>query len=386
MTVKIYLVGGAVRDIALGLTPVDHDYLIVGADEAYVEQMISNGFTQVGKDFPVFLHPNTGAEYALARTERKVGPGHGGFTVETAGVTLEEDCKRRDFTINSMAIDIEDPFAPYFIIDPYNGLADLQSKTIRATSPESFKDDPLRALRAIRFACRYDFNIDDTTQMMMDDIIDMDKMDELSIERLQQELYKSAADGLAAFNKFIFWTALYGTFKCIYTSFFKNTKPDETELLSAVINFGSRQFDKMVNIPLDVDFIVACGFLHVKLSDLRDNKFASRVIDIIQTVQVIESSSAHYKMKTAHERFNILNRTMLIRDTSPTSLFQIKFIMEHVLCVKSDLFFADLVILLAVKAKMGTLINQQFESDPTFSSKKIADFAKNTLIKSLPTI
>ena len=144
---KIYLVGGAVRDQLLGLDVKDRDYLVVGATPAMMQ---AQGYQQVGKDFPVFLHPKTQCEYALARTERKSGQGYTGFEVHAApDVTLEEDLKRRDLTINAIAQDEQGQ-----LYDPYQGQADIASKQLRHVS-EAFVEDPLRVLRVARFAARF---------------------------------------------------------------------------------------------------------------------------------------------------------------------------------------------------------------------------------------
>lgn len=144
---KIYLVGGFVRDTLLELQPKDKDYVVVGSSP---EEMLSKGFVEVGKDFPVFLHPETKDEYALARTERKVGLGYKGFDCDWKGVSLDDDLFRRDLTINSIAKDIETGA----VIDPFNGLSDLENKVLRPVS-EYFKEDPIRLLRVARFLARY---------------------------------------------------------------------------------------------------------------------------------------------------------------------------------------------------------------------------------------
>ncbi|MFM1895003.1 MAG: hypothetical protein RLZZ385_77, partial [Pseudomonadota bacterium] len=144
---KTYLVGGAVRDRLLGLPVKDRDWVVVGAT---VQDMVDQGFLQVGKDFPVFLHPVSHEEYALARTETKTGPGHRGFTVHAhPAVTLEEDLGRRDLTINAIA---EDPQGA--IVDPYDGREDMRRRLLRHVSP-AFSEDPLRVLRVARFAARF---------------------------------------------------------------------------------------------------------------------------------------------------------------------------------------------------------------------------------------
>jgi tRNA nucleotidyltransferase (CCA-adding enzyme) len=144
---QIFLVGGAVRDELLGLTVKDRDWVVVGSNP---EEMMERGFTPVGKDFPVFLHPQSREEYALARTERKSAPGYHGFTFHASPeVTLEEDLQRRDLTINAMAKTIEGE-----LIDPFEGQRDLQNKVFRHVSP-AFKEDPVRVLRLARFATRF---------------------------------------------------------------------------------------------------------------------------------------------------------------------------------------------------------------------------------------
>ena len=144
---KTYVVGGAVRDELLGLPIKDRDYVVVGSTP---EEMVRLGFRPVGKDFPVFLHPQTHEEYALARTERKSGRGYKGFTVHAApDVTLEDDLRRRDLTINAMAKDEQGE-----IIDPFGGARDLEKKILRHVS-DAFAEDPVRILRVARFAARF---------------------------------------------------------------------------------------------------------------------------------------------------------------------------------------------------------------------------------------
>jgi tRNA nucleotidyltransferase (CCA-adding enzyme) len=144
---KIYCVGGAIRDELLGLPVKDRDWVVVGATP---EALLAEGYRPVGKDFPVFLHPRTHEEHALARTERKTAPGYAGFVFHTdAAVTLEEDLARRDLTINAMARGDDD-----VLVDPYGGQADLQARIFRHVSP-AFAEDPVRILRVARFAARF---------------------------------------------------------------------------------------------------------------------------------------------------------------------------------------------------------------------------------------
>lgn len=178
---KIYCVGGAVRDALLGLPVQDKDYVVVGATP---EQMTQLGYRPVGKDFPVFLHPQTHEEYALARTERKSGKGYKGFVVHAASdVTLEQDLLRRDLTINAIAQDSDGK-----LIDPYGGQQDLQAKLLRHVSP-AFAEDPVRILRLARFAARFvDFQVHPSTLQLMQQMVQAGEVDALVPERVWQEL------------------------------------------------------------------------------------------------------------------------------------------------------------------------------------------------------
>ena len=183
---KTYLVGGAVRDRLLGMEVKDKDYVVVGATP---EQMINLGFAPVGKDFPVFLHPKTKEECALARTERKNAKGHKGFEFfASPTVTLEEDLARRDFTINAIAEDADGN-----LIDPFNGQADLKKKILRHIGP-AFSEDPLRVLRACRFAARLNFTIAEDTLALMRTISLTDELRHLSAERIWSELSRGLSE------------------------------------------------------------------------------------------------------------------------------------------------------------------------------------------------
>ena len=186
---KTYLVGGAVRDELLGYPHSEKDWVVVGATP---EQMLASGFQQVGRDFPVFLHPDTKEEYALARTERKTAPGYKGFEIHAdTEVTLEQDLQRRDLTINALA---KDPAGN--IIDPFNGLKDLHDKMLRHVSP-AFCEDPVRILRVARFAARYahlDFHVADQTMHLMKQMVADGEVDALVPERVWQEMEKALSE------------------------------------------------------------------------------------------------------------------------------------------------------------------------------------------------
>jgi len=185
---EVYEVGGAVRDSLLGLPVTEQDYVVVGAT---AKDMLARGFRQVGRDFPVFLHPETNEEYALARVERKTGSGHTAFDVDaSADVSLEDDLKRRDLTINAIARD-----ATGAIVDPYGGRRDLEQRCLRHVSP-AFAEDPLRVLRVARFAARLNglgFTVADETLELMRAIAASGELASLSPERVWQETEKALA-------------------------------------------------------------------------------------------------------------------------------------------------------------------------------------------------
>src|SRR5688572_15929540 len=186
---RVYEVGGAVRDALLGLPVEERDWVVVGASAGELE---ARGFKRVGKDFPVFLHPSTGEEYALARTERKTAPGYTGFAFDAAPtVTLEDDLKRRDLTINAIAR-AEDGA----IVDPWSGRADLAARVLRHVSP-AFVEDPLRVLRVARFAARFaplGFTIADETLALMRRIVDDGELAHLVAERVWQETQRALGE------------------------------------------------------------------------------------------------------------------------------------------------------------------------------------------------
>jgi len=184
--VEIYLVGGAVRDSLLNLPVSEHDWVVVGATPEY---MLENGYQQVGKDFPVFLHPVTHDEYALARTERKSGSGYNGFTCYAApDVTLEQDLMRRDLTINAIAKSNDGK-----LFDPYHGQRDIEQRLLRHVS-DAFGEDPLRVLRVARFAARFahlDFTVAPETQALMQQMAESGELEALTPERVWKETEKA---------------------------------------------------------------------------------------------------------------------------------------------------------------------------------------------------
>lgn len=196
---KIYQVGGCVRDNLLGLEPKDHDYVVVGSS---VDEMLSLGYKLIeATSFPVFHHPDTREEYALARTERKNGVGYHGFVVNAdPSVTLEEDLRRRDLTINAMALDLE----TNNLVDPFNGKHDLANGILRHVS-EAFAEDPLRVLRVARFRARYGFSVATETMNLMTHLVSKGEMLNLTPERVWLELEK----GLMEKRPVVFIITLY---------------------------------------------------------------------------------------------------------------------------------------------------------------------------------
>src|SRR6476659_4098554 len=186
---QTFLVGGAVRDRLLGLAVRDRDYVVVGGRP---QDLLDLGYKPVGKDFPVFLHPQTSEEYALARTERKTGRGYHGFAFDTAAdVTLEDDLRRRDLTINAIAEDDNG-----VLIDPFGGAADLRDRILRHVSP-AFAEDPVRVLRVARFAARFaarGFRIADETLALMRQIVQAGEIDHLQTERVWTETQKALGE------------------------------------------------------------------------------------------------------------------------------------------------------------------------------------------------
>jgi len=193
-SLECYLVGGAVRDLIMGFKVKDRDWVVIGATP---DEMVDLGFKPVGKDFPVFLHPQTKEEYALARTERKVARGYHGFEFHCdPGITLEMDLSRRDLTMNAIAMDRNDK-----IIDPFNGQCDIKRRTIRHVS-DAFCEDPVRILRAARFASRYtNFNVSDSTLKLMNTMVRQGEIDALVPERIWQEMLAAMTE--KKFSRFI---------------------------------------------------------------------------------------------------------------------------------------------------------------------------------------
>lgn len=215
---QVFMVGGAVRDMLLGLEAQDHDYVVVGSTP---EEMLAAGFAKVGADFPVFLHPVTGEEYALARKEKKTGVGYLGFETEFGtDVTLEDDLSRRDLTINSMAFepDADEP-GTYLVHDYFGGQEDLHNKVLRHTS-DAFQEDPVRVLRVARFRARYgsDWKVAPETVALVSQMAKKGVLDELTAERVWKELSRALMEPHARlfFDTLLRMDALHVLFPEVY--------------------------------------------------------------------------------------------------------------------------------------------------------------------------
>ena len=236
---KIYQVGGAVRDKIMGIEPHDFDYMVVGSD---IQEMKALGFKQVGKQFPVFLHPKTKDEYALARKEIKIGPKHADFSfIFDRDVTLEEDLLRRDFTCNALAYDIENDK----VVDFHNGIQDIQNKILRHITAEHFIEDPLRILRMCRFAAQLNFEVAPETLELTKKMTADGMLLHLSAERIWGEFHKALMT--EHFEKFIFYANACGALQYILPELLQNNK---------ISDFDSLRFEKIKDFSPKVKFAV----------------------------------------------------------------------------------------------------------------------------------
>ena len=240
---EVYLVGGAVRDRFLGLPIVEKDWCVVGSSP---EEMKKRGFQSVGKDFPVFLHPETKEEYALARTEKKIKPGYHGFDFNTSkSVTLFEDLKRRDLSINAMAIDKNDN-----LIDPHNGMDDINQKKLRHVS-KAFDEDPVRVLRTAKFAARFHqlgFSVHADTQKIMKSIGDDGELDHLVSDRVWKEMEQA----LSGNDPHVFFITLQncGALIRLFPELYINKDAKIKYGFSALKKIANHSYDPAINFSI----------------------------------------------------------------------------------------------------------------------------------------
>ncbi|MEY8702608.1 CCA tRNA nucleotidyltransferase [Francisella philomiragia] len=295
---EFYLVGGAVRDILLGITPKDRDWVVVGATES---QMIKAGFTKIPSSFPVFLHPETKEEYALARSEKKIAKGYHGFEVNfSSDITLEEDLKRRDLTVNSMAIDKNNN-----IIDPFNGQDDIKNRILRHTS-EAFIEDPLRVVRLARFKVQlsdFNFSIAAETINIIKSIIKSGELNYLTKERLHIEFIKALRNPKIFFETLVELDSLQIIFPNIKKSL--NAIPDENFFRNKTyLNSSNEEKICLCLLNLEDDTIS-----NLKLELLLTNKQFKLLVATITTKKILESTKID--AKTA---LKLIKRANLLRD------------------------------------------------------------------------
>lgn len=305
---QVYLVGGAVRDMLLSRPIKDKDFMVVGASPA---DLLTQGFTQVGADFPVFLHPHTHNEYALARTERKNGKGYQGFAVQTDGVSLQDDLARRDLTINALAIEViglfDDTPRTGQVVDFYGGQNDLRHKLLRHVSP-AFSEDPLRVLRVARFYARFyelGFTVAPDTARLMQTIASRGELLHLSRERIWTECVKAFDETCA----FAFFELLFDL------DILKQILP---ELNTIWQDNTIRQitFDKLKTAhdkPLHIKFaILTYGFLDNK-ADL--SKLCERLLTPKAITQFAQLFITHFDDLTHYQDSSADKLLMLIENT-----------------------------------------------------------------------
>jgi tRNA nucleotidyltransferase (CCA-adding enzyme) len=326
---KIYLVGGAVRDKLLGIDPKEKDWVVVNGNR---DKLIDMGYKQVGKDFPVFLHPETSEEYALARVERKVDKGHKGFKFDTNNnVTLEEDLSRRDITINAIAQDDNGKY-----IDPYNGILDIKNRTIKHVS-NAFVEDPLRTFRVARFYAQfseYDFTIHESTYKIMRKLSETGEIETLSKERLWGELSKA----FNAKKPWMFFEVL------IKSNVAKNYFPEllDNSLLEKKINFYSNlDIEKDIFLSIagfSINFVETFGFPK-KILDLyfMFNEFSVKLIslkneskDILDFLNSLDAFRRPQRLQYLIKQIELFQKFHNMKDENKLHIFKkLKTIIEN---------------------------------------------------------
>ncbi len=294
---QVYLVGGAVRDRLLGRPVKDKDFVVVGAT---VSAMLDAGFQQVGADFPVFLHPTSHEEYALARTERKQGVGYQGFSVHAStDVSLKADLQRRDLTINAMAIEVtsltdNSPITGE-VIDYYGGLADIENRTLRHVSV-AFSEDPLRVLRTARFYSRYydlGFTIADETLILMRQLVESGELSHLSAERVWQE----SSHATMQLSPHIYWQQLYEL--GALTEYFAPLHRAWADIHIRETVQTALYFSGQMHLNLSQRWALLMASLEPALLDLKDNLLSNEST----TVKGIDDIGNRVKMPKSHTQF-----------------------------------------------------------------------------------
>jgi len=305
--VKTYLVGGAVRDKLLGLSAIENDWVVVGSTP---EEMINAGFRPIGKDFPVFLHPKTHEEYALARTERKKSRGYKGFEFYTSpDITLEQDLQRRDLTINAIAMTEDEK-----IIDPYGGQKDLAQKILRHVS-EAFPEDPVRILRVARFMARFahlGFTIAPETLQLMKTMVDNAEVDALVADRVWQETEKALSEKSPTrfFETLQNCGALQKLFPEIKNISF-TTYPDKTICFSSlVLNLSPTEINTLCkHYPVPTEFRETALIANGLKSYFSQEKFTpEEIISLLEKTDAFRRGDRFYKMLVFFKQADFLKK------------------------------------------------------------------------------
>lgn len=340
---QIYLVGGAVRDHLLNHPIKDKDFVVVGAT---FDELLKQGFTQVGADFPVFLHPTTHHEYALARTERKSGHGYQGFIVDTTNVSLEDDLARRDLTINAMAMPVMSLFDDTLVgdvVDPYGGKIDLKNKVLRHVSP-AFSENPLRVLRVARFYARlYDdgFIVHNDTAKLMQTIAQHGELSHLSRERIWTESVKALSERCGfAYFKLLFELDIL---KYILPEL-NDTLKDDT-----VYHHTLTALQKASDLPLHIKFaLLTHGFIHQIDGTALLNKTCERLLTPKAIHQFANLFITHFnelhdlKNITPNQLLNLIENTKSQKDKK--TLFELMQAVEILTDKIIDKSFINLAI------------------------------------------
>jgi tRNA nucleotidyltransferase (CCA-adding enzyme) len=326
--IKTYLVGGAVRDQLLNIPIKDKDYVVVGS---HPEAMIKQGFKPVGKDFPVFLHPKTHEEYALARTEKKVGRGYHGFEFYALpDVTLEEDLQRRDITINAIAQDEEGQF-----IDPFGGMDDVKHKIIRHVS-DAFEEDPLRVLRVARFQAKLpEFSIDPATQKLLQKIVANDEIQSLSSERMIEEIKKGLAEKGAALMFEVLNTC--GALDVIMPDANYNEYQAYLEALCKLDAFQNIDLDDRLSLVLMLLYFDYGTFKNSLDKTIKKLKINSRQSNVINHIKKSFQDLIHIHDLNDESSFDLINQFDFFRRPEITyAVLDYVNLLSHALVLKNS--------------------------------------------------
>lgn len=358
---KVYVIGGWVRDKLLGIPANDKDYVVVGST---IDEMLSLGFEQVGKAFPVFLHPETKEEYALARKDKKVGLGHTGFEFDfTPDITLKEDQIRRDFTISSIAFDEE----TNTYIDNYGGIDDLRKGILRHTS-DAFVDDPLRVLRAFRLATKYKLTINEDTSKLIKQVIFSSDFKNLSEERILAELFKTLS--LPNFIDFFDYMYDYKVFHTFYDDNFAETIYANVQRLKKLFIISELYKDLLLKFSKE-ELILSILYNGI------DKKYLTRIDANIKTVIL-----SYQRNSNLLSKIELLEHNSLYEFYWSTDYNRRPFILQYIM-LYSDLLFntIDITINLFETYKIN-LKNENFvDKDINFINSKRREIFNETILK-----